>query len=475
MIAQAPLLAALKGVVGAAHVLTEPADLAGFAADGRGASGLPLAVVRPSSAAEVPAVMRLAIAAGVRLVPQGARTGLVEAGIADHGGDMLLLSLDRLNTIEVDPANRSMQAGAGARLSALNTAASEHGLHYPIDLGADPSVGGMVAANTGGARFLHYGDVRRNLLGLELVTAEPEPRLLRLGAGLWKDNSVLDLKQLFVGSCGSMGVVTGATLALSTLPQVRLTAMMALETPEMATELLATLEQHFGALLTAFEGISPPALAAALRHVPRLKAPFPTVSPGYCVLVELSAGAAFEAGWLEDRLGALLLPWLERGDVLDIAIDRGAGLWAIRHAVPEGLRASGRVVACDIALKRGDVMRFRADVAARVEGVAPQLNLMDFGHVGDGGLHFNMVWPPEAGPFQPAVAEAARALVFRTAVHGYGGSFSAEHGIGPANAHWYQELVSADVRALSGAVQQLVAPVPMGRVDFGISKARTFA
>lgn len=475
MIGQAPLLAALKGVVGGGHVLTDSADLAGFAADGRGAHGHPLAVVRPASAAEVVAVMRLAIAAGVRLVPQGARTGLVEAGIADQGGGMLLLSLDRLNAIAVDPANRSAQVGAGARLSALNAAAGELGLHYPIDLGADPSVGGMVAANTGGARFLHYGDVRRNLLGLEVATAEPEPRLLRLGAGLWKDNSALDLKQLFVGSCGSMGVVTGASLALSTLPQVRLTALMALETPDMATGLLATLEQHFGALLTAFEGISMPALAAALQHVPRLKAPFPHLSPGYCVLVELSAGTAFEAGWLEDRLGELLTPWLERGDVLDAAMDRGAGLWAIRHAVPEGLRASGRVVACDIALKRGDVMRFRADVAARVSAIAPQLKLMDFGHVGDGGLHFNMVWPAEAGPFQPAVAEAARALVFRTAVNGYGGSFSAEHGIGPANAHWYQELVSADVRALSGVVQQLVSPMPIGRVDFGLSDTRTSA
>jgi FAD/FMN-containing dehydrogenase len=184
------------------------------------------------------------------------------------------------------------------------------------------------------------------------------------------------------------------------------------------------------------------------------------------VLIELTAGPAIEVELLEDKLGTALQPWLENGTVRDAAVDRREGLWAIRHAVPEGLRAAGTVVACDIALRRGDVMRFRRDLAERLQTIAPRLVLHDFGHVGDGGLHFNLVWPHAAGPFDPAEARAARAAVFLAAVEEYGGSFSAEHGIGPANAEWYARLVPEPMRALAGATQRLFAPLPVGRVDF---------
>lgn len=474
MSGRAPLLDALAGIVGKANLLTEPGDLAGYASDGRGATGAPLAVVRPSSAEQVLRIVRLATAAQVRLVPQGARTGLVAAGIAGPEGDAIVMTLERLARAPViDPVNRTVEVDAGVPLSVINAAAAEHGLFFPIDLGADPSVGGMIAANTGGARFLRYGDVRRNLLGIELVTADAEPRMMRLGAALWKNNAGLDLKQLLVGSSGSLGIVTRATLALSPKPVATVAAMVALDRAETADALLVALEQGFGTLLTAFEGISGPALDAALHHVPRLRDPFAGMRPDYAVLIEVSAGAAFDAELIEDRLGSALMPWFDRGMIRDAAFDRGDALWAIRHAVPEGLRAAGKVIACDIALRRGDVMRFRRDLARRLSAVAPQLRILDFGHIGDGGLHFNMVWPADAGPFDPEVGEAARAAVFVAAVEEYGGSFSAEHGIGPGNAHWYQRLVPRDTRALSGAVQRLVAPVPVGRVDFGLLGATT--
>lgn len=468
------LLAALAAVVGPANLLTEAGDLASYASDGRGATGVPLAVVRPSDTDQVARIVRLANAAQVRLIPQGARTGLVAAGIAGPGHDEIVLTLERLARPPViDPINRTAEVDAGVPLSAINAAAAKHGLFFPIDLGADPSVGGMIAANTGGARFLRYGDVRRNLLGIELVTAEAEPRALQLGAALWKNNVGLDLKQLFVGSSGSLGIVTRATLALAPKPAATVSAMLALDRAEAATELLVALEQAFGTLLTAFEGISGAALDAALRHVPRLRDPFAGERPVYAVLVEISASAAFDAEYLEERLGAALMPWLDRGTVRDAAVDRGGDLWAIRHAVPEGLRASGKVVACDIALRRGDVMRFRRELTERLAGIAPQLRLHDFGHIGDGGLHFNMVWPPEAGPYDAEIADAARAAVFVAVVEDYDGSFSAEHGIGPGNAIWYERLVPAETRALSGAIQRLVAPTPIGRVDFGCLGATT--
>jgi len=468
------LLAALAEVVGPANLLSEPGDLAGYASDGRGAIGAPLAVVRPSDTDQVVRIVRLANAARIRLIPQGARTGLVAAGIAGPEGDAIVLTLERLARAPmIDPVNRTAEVDAGVPLSAINAAAAEHGLFFPIDLGADPSVGGMIAANTGGARFLRYGDVRRNLLGIELVTAEAEPRTLRLGAALWKNNVGLDLKQILVGSSGSLGIVTRATLTLAPKPAVTVAAMLALDQADSATELLVALEQAFGTLLTAFEGISGAALDTAFNHVPRLRDPFGGVRPDYAVLIELSAGAAFDAELLEERLGTVLMPWLDRGAILDAAIDRGGDLWAIRHAVPEGLRAAGKVVACDIALRRGDVMRFRRELTERLADIAPQLRLHDFGHIGDGGLHFNMVWPAEAGPFDAEIAEAARAAVFVAVVEDYDGSFSAEHGIGPGNAYWYERLVPAETRALSGAVQRLMAPAPIGRVDFGCLGATT--
>lgn len=459
-------------IVGRAHVLHDPADLVRYNADGRQATGMAGMVLRPGSTAEVSALMRLAAQERLTLVPQGARTGLVGAGLAGAGRDAerIILSLDRLaRSPVVDPLNRSMEVDAGVLLSTVNAAAGEHGLVFPIDLGADPSVGGMVATNTGGARLLRYGDVRRNLLGVEAVLADGAGTVVTLGRGVWKDNSGLDLKHLLAGAAGSLGIVTRATLALQPRPTGAVTAMLALDEPESALSLLLELEATFGTLLTAFEGMSRAALTAAFAHVPRLRHPFAGETPAYAVLVEVSAGPVMGEAALEEALGAALLPHMagNAATIRDVAIDRRDDLWAIRHAIPEGLRSAGKVVGCDIALRRGDVMRFRQDVAARLAAIAPQLVLHDFGHIGDGGLHFNLVWPHAAGPFDAAVAEQGRAAVFAATVEDYGGSFSAEHGIGPVNQAYYARFVPVVERRLAGAIQALLAPQTLGRVDFG--------
>lgn len=460
----------LGAIVGRAHILCERADLVPYNADGRQDGGEAVAVVRPESTAEVSALMRLAGAEGLTLVPQGGRTGLVGAGLAAKGAGHIVLSLDRLARPPVlDPHNRTVEVDAGVRLSTLNDAAAAHGLVFPIDLGADPSIGGMVATNTGGARLLRYGDVRRNLLAAQLVLADGDGTIVELGRALWKDNSGLDLKQLFIGGAGSLGIVTRATLALQPRPTTVICAMLALRVPDVAIDILMRLEATFGTLLTAFEGMSGGALTAAFAHVPHLRNPFPGAVPGYAVLLELSAGPFVDEAALEEALGAALAPVME-GDaapVYDAAIDRGGALWAIRHAIPEGLRASGKVIGCDIALRRGDVMRFRAELTRQLAELAPHLVLHDFGHVGDGGLHFNLVWPKAAGPYDPALAEQARALVFKAAVEDYGGSFSAEHGVGPVNQAYYKRFVPDAERRLAGAVQALLAPRPLGRVNFG--------
>ena len=428
-----------------------------------------MAVARPASTAEVSAVVRVAAAHGVALVPQGARTGLVGAGTTDDRGETLILSLERLaRDPEIDPVNRTVTADAGVLLSTINQAAGEHGLFLPIDLGADPSIGGMIAANTGGARFLRYGDVRRNLLGLGVVLADGSGTTLELGGALWKNNAGLDLKQLFAGSSGSLGVVTRATLALQPKPTAQVIALIALRDAEAALELLSLLEAHFGTLLTAFEGMSTAALDAAFAHVARLRNPFAGAIPPYAVLVELSSGPVLGEEALEQALGEALAGIMERGGspIVDIAVDRGAALWAIRHAIPEGLRASGQVVACDIALRRGDVMRFRAEAIAEIGARWPGLGVHDFGHIGDGGLHFNMVWPLTNGPVDPATADAVRDHVLGKAAQEYDGSFRAEHGIGPRIIAYYARFVPKAVRRLAGDIQNLVAPRAIGRVDF---------
>ncbi|MBB5684601.1 FAD-binding oxidoreductase [Sphingobium boeckii] len=459
-------LDAVAALVGAANLLTDAPDMVPYQSDGRQADGAARAVARPGSTAEVSALMRLAAERGLCLVPQGARTGLTGGGLADNGATQIILSLDRLNRPpRIDAANRSADCDAGVRLSTLNAAAADDGLTFPIDLGADPSIGGMVATNTGGARFLRYGDVRRNLLGLEVVLADGKGTVAQFGHGLWKDNAGIDLKQIFAGSAGALGVVTRATVALQPLPASRVTALVGLpDDPALALDLLLQMEQCCGPLLAAFEGISGTAMRLALDHVPRVTMPFATLPP-FAALIELAGMASLDDSALEDMMAHAIAPFADR--VGEIAMDRRNGLWALRHAVPEGLRAAGSVIACDISVRRGDLFPLRAALTQLVASRWPALMICDFGHIGDGGLHFNMVWPDARGPIPLGLAGAVRTAIFETVVSQFGGSFSAEHGIGPRNAAHYDALVPPALRSLAGDVQALIAPYPLGRISFG--------
>ena len=460
---------ALRTLLGPRGFLAAPDDLERYETGARYDRGLAAFVARPATTQEVSAVVAHCVAHGVRLVPQSGNTGLVSGSTPDESGTQGILSLERLTEpFAPDIANRSIVAGAGLRLSQLNERLAPHGLTLPIDLAADPMVGGMVATNTGGARFIRYGDVRRHLLGLEVVLPDAQGTVLNLLNPLRKNNTGLDLKQLFVGAGGACGIITKAAFELRRLPQQSATALLVPRDDDAAIELLLAFEERIGDQLAAFEGISGEALALTLKHQPRLRNPFAArATPDYCILVE------FERAWaprdgeigIDDFLEQVLSDiWSLSGTPLaDAILGRGADFWALRHAITESLAAEGRVIAFDLSFARGDVMKFRRAIAAILAERYPDIRVCDFGHLGDGGIHFNLVAPPGSDVARDSAP--LRALVFEQTVETFNGSFSAEHGIGRVNQGFYERYVDADQRRIAGAIQSLLGPGRFGSVD----------
>lgn len=462
------LRARLSDRLGAEAVSTVRADLAGYEQGARYGQGRAALLVRPADTAGVALALRECGAAGLHLVPQGANTGLVAASTPDASGTQVVISLERLRTpLDIDPLDRTALVGAGVRLSALNDALAPHGLCFPIDLGADPSLGGMIAANTGGARLIRHGDVRRNLLGIEVVLADGT--VLDLLNRNRKNNTGVDLKHLFVGTGGAFGIITRAVVEVHPLPRQSATALLVPQTPEAVPGLIGDLERSLGDFLSACEGMSRNAMACALRHRPRVRNPFQGgVLPDYAVLVELSASCGTDVVDLQALLEDFLGPRLE--DALSDAIfGRAEDLWALRHAISDSLKEDGRVIAFDIAMPRSALPAFRAAATADLARDWPHLRVCDFGHGGDGGDHFNLVWPDDApAPFDPACVEPVRTLIYDRVVRDHGGSFSAEHGVGPYNQAYYDRYTSPQRLVLSGAIKELLDPEDrLGVVRFG--------
>ncbi len=462
----------LVGVLGEGGVLSTAADTGKYERGYRYGSGRALAVARPATVAELRALVRYCFAQDLRMIPQGANTGLVGASTPDDSGDELVVSLDRLRGLDtVDVHNRTACALAGTRLSDLNRQAASHELFFPIDLGADPTLGGMVATNTGGSRLLRYGDVQRNLVGLEVVLADAEATVLTDIKGLRKDNSGIDLKQLFVGTSGSFGIISRVQVELHRLPRQAAAALVVPATHAAVPALLATIEAEAGEFLAAFEGMSANAMDAALRHNRRLRNPFSSGGlPDYCVLVELTSTARPDQIDISELLTQLLARSMDAADslVIDACFGPPEDFWALRHSISDGLRDDGTVVGFDISVPRSRLPALRSELVAVLTERYPQLRICDFGHCGDGGDHFNLVWPKSAGPCDVSVIGTVRALIYDRVVRGYEGSFSAEHGVGPHNSEYYKRYSSSPERALAGRLKSICDPKGLlGRVDFG--------
>ena len=426
------LIETLADIVGAQNVITDAQTMHPYLGDWRGRyRGAARCVVRPGSTAEVAAVVRACSAAGVAMLPQGGNTSHCGASIPDKSGKTVLISLSRLNKVRaVDAANNTITVEAGCVLQNLQEAALAVDRLFPLSLAAEGScqIGGNLSTNAGGVQVLRYGNARELVLGLEVVL--PDGEVWNGLRGLRKDNTGYDLKQLFIGAEGTLGIITAAVVKLFPLPRSTATAWLAIASPQAAIGLLNGLQAAFGAMLTACELVSDISLGMVLKHIPGAQAPLEK-SPWY-LLVELS-GSGEEAA-LRDALATFLEPALENGEISDAvlaqSVDQAKRLWNLRESISEAQKIEGFSIKHDISVPVSRIPEFLERAGAALQHAWPGIRIVAFGHVGDGNLHYNQS-KPEAGEnaafiaAQPQVNEMVHDIV-----HQLGGSISAEHGIG---------------------------------------------
>jgi FAD/FMN-containing dehydrogenase len=414
----------LGDIVGAANVLTRDEDTRAYFTDWRRQySARAEAVVRPANAAEVSQVVELSAREGVAVVPQGGNTGLCGGSVPTGRGREIVLSLGRMRRIrEVDPLNDTITAEAGCVLAEIQRAAADAGRLFPLSLAAEGScqIGGNLSTNAGGVNVLRYGSARDQVLGLEVVL--PDGRIWNGLRGLRKDNTGYDLKQLFLGAEGTLGIITAAVLRLHPKPTATVTAWLAIAEPREAVELLGLLHERLGERVSAFELISATCLDAVLRHAPEVRAPLARPHPWF-VLVEVADSGA--QALLAERVERALAQCAERGVLADAALaqsgEQAAALWRIRETIPE---AQFTNVKHDVAVPVSRTPDFIALASARLCNRFPQIEIYAFGHVGDGNIHYN-VGPASLVAERPAVNRIVYDVVAEL-----GGSISAEHGLG---------------------------------------------
>ncbi len=454
------LLDRLRGVVGAAHVLAD-GDLSAWEVDWRKRwRGKALAVVRPGSTAEVAAVVQACAASGTAIVPQGGNTGLVGGGVPDDSGTQILLSLQRLNSVRaIDDANLTLTAEAGCVLQTLQQAAREQGLLLPLSLAAEGSctLGGNLATNAGGTQVLRWGNTRDLCLGLEVVTAAGD--VWHGLSGLRKDNTGYDLRDLFIGSEGTLGIITAATMKLAPLPAATTTALAACGRLADCVALLKLARRQLGAGLTGFEVMNRFSLDLVARHFPQL----PQALPGtpWTVLLEQSdvEGESQARARFEAVLGAALEAGCVTDAVVAQSIAQARSLWHLRESIPLAQAEEGLNIKHDISLPVSAIPAFVEQCDAALENAHPGVRLVNFGHLGDGNLHYNVQGPPGADGrrFLDEHETAVNRIVF-DAVASHGGSFSAEHGIGELKAHELATRKAPVALALMRSIKDALDP-----------------
>ncbi|MBK8908283.1 MAG: FAD-binding oxidoreductase [Rhodospirillales bacterium] len=423
-------LQAIRHVVGPKGWIDAADDVEPYLVEERGLfRGRCDAVVRPADTAEAAEVVRLCSDAGISIVPQGGNTGLCGGGVPDGG---IVLSTTRLKRIRrIDRDNRTMVVDAGVVLADVQAAADEAGLLFPLSLGAEGSccVGGNLATNAGGTNVVRYGNARDLVLGLEVVL--PDGRVWNGLRELRKDNTGYDLKALFLGAEGTLGIITAAVLKLFPKPRSSATALAAVPTVNAAVDLLSRVQDAIGDSLSAFEFMGRRGIDFAIRHVDGIIDPLAEPHPFY-VLIALAtprADAALATA-LEDVLAAAYESDLVSDAVVAASETQARELWRIREAIPEGQKPEGGSIKNDVSVPVSKVATFLDQATEAVEAALPGIRVVPFGHLGDGNVHFNLT-QPEGMDAAAFLAEWDRfdRIVSDIAI-GLGGSFSAEHGIG---------------------------------------------
>ena len=449
------LLVELAAIVGPAHVLTDAADLAPYLTDWRGRyRGAACCVVRPANAAEVAAVVRACGAAGAPIVPQGGNTGLCGGATPDAAGRAVVVGLGRLNRIvAVDAQNNTISVEAGCTLAAVQEAARAADRLFPLALASEGScqIGGNLSTNAGGVQVLRYGNARDLTLGLEVVL--PSGEIWDGLRGLRKDNTGYDLKHLFIGAEGTLGIVTSAVLKLFPLPKTQTTCWLDVASPAVAVDLLNRAKTAFDAQLTAFELVSATALGLLLRHIPG--AARPTAGSPWSVLAEFSdADPAAVERWLAAQLAA--------GEVSDGVIAasqaQAAKLWALRENISEAQKIEGISIKHDVAVPVSAIPAFLERADAALAAAFPGIRVVAFGHVGDGNLHYNLSKPDAQDNSAFIAAQPAVNRIVHDTVHALNGSISAEHGIGQLKRDEILRYKSPVEMALMRSIKQALDP-----------------
>ncbi|MCB4823527.1 FAD-binding oxidoreductase [Roseicella aerolata] len=438
MLTDTALAGSLAGIVGQAHVIAAGGDQEPYLVDWRGRyHGRAVAVVKLGSTAEVAAVVRLCAAEGIALVPQGGNTGMCGAATPPAEGRSIVLRLDRMNRIRaVSPLANSITVEAGCILQRIQEAAAEVDRLFPLSLGAEGScqIGGNIATNAGGTAVLRYGPTRELVLGLEVVL--PDGTVLDRLQGLRKNASGYDLKQLFIGSEGTLGIITAASLKLFARPKASALALVALPEMEAALRLLERLRGTVGDRLGSLEAMSRGQIEVIAEHVPDVAIPFALDCPWY-LLVELTdtlAGTDLRTP-LEAVLGAALEEGLIADAILAGSEAQAAALWRIRHSVSEGSKRAGYVVSHDSAVPLERQAVFVRNTERRILAAVPQARVVMHGHIGDGNIHVLAILDRDRTPDAAAAAPVAQRIneIVDDETAAQGGVISAEHGIGLSN------------------------------------------
>jgi FAD/FMN-containing dehydrogenase len=456
------LIEQLRETVGPTHVLTDAGAAAPYLTDWRKRyTGCAQAIVKPATVEEVAAIVKACASTGTPVVPQGGNTGLVGGATPDDSGRAIVLSLVRMNRIRsIDPLNNTITVEAGCPLQRVQEAAADADRLFPLSLAAEgtATIGGNLSTNAGGTQVLRYGNARELTLGLEVVLPSGEiwPGL----RGLRKDNTGYDLRDLFVGAEGTLGVITAACLKTFPLPRGQGTALLSVGTVDAALETLELAQSIAGPALTGFELFSDLCLQLVERHFPPHRSPLPDRSPFY-VLLQMSdhESDARAAALLQDVAEEAMERVLATDAVLAQSVAQARRLWALRELISEAQASEGKNIKHDISVPISAIGRFVRETDEALARLVPGVRMVTFGHLGDGNLHYN-VSPPPGMEERDFLAQQARIYrLVHDQVIQHSGSISAEHGIGQLKRDENRRYKSAVELALMQTIKTALDPL----------------